>query len=378
MKEVQKEVLEKTETKNKSFQIPELIELLQAGSHFGHKKSAWNPRMKKYIYEERNGIHIIDLVKTRELLENALTELVKYAEKGNVLIVGTKGQAASIVQSVAEKNGMFYINRRWPGGLFTNFEVMKKSVQGLIKMEEQLARGAQGLVKKEVLLMERDVERLNKIYQGIKFMDKLPEVMIVVDTKVEENTIKEAKVAGIPVVALLDTNCNPDLVDFPIPANDDSLKSISLFANILGDVVGKSPKSLSVVSLRNAHEAMLSKLSKDFADEKERVAKMESEERERMKSLREGKIQAESTSSVVRVVKKEKDINAEIEAAEKVKQEADSKGIEELGLSARIVKALNDAGLNTISKIKSTPKEELLSVKGIGAKAVDEILKAVK
>ncbi|NMC08934.1 30S ribosomal protein S2 [Candidatus Microgenomates bacterium] len=378
MKEVQKEVLEKTETKNKSFQVPELIEMLQAGAHFGHKKSAWNPQMKKYIYEERNGIHIIDLVKTRELLEDALNKLSYLSEKGSVLIVGTKGQAASIVQSVAEKNGMFYINRRWPGGLFTNFDVMKKSIQGLIKMEDQLARGAQGLVKKEVLLMEREVERLNRIYQGIKFMDKLPEVMIVVDTKVEENAIKEARAVGIPVVALLDTNCNPDIVDYPIPANDDSLKSISMFVDILGEVVGQSKKALSVISLRKDQEAMLAKLSADFEAEKERVAKMENEDRERMKSLREGKVQAESTSSVVRVVKKEKDINAEIEAAEKAKQEADSKSIQELGLSERVVKSLMEAGIDTISKLRLTSKEELLAVKGIGAKAVDEILKSVK
>jgi small subunit ribosomal protein S2 len=378
MKEVQKEVLEKTETKNKSFQVPELIEMLQAGAHFGHKKSAWNPQMKKYIYEERNGIHIIDLVKTRELLEDALNKLSDLSEKGSVLIVGTKGQAASIVQSVAEKNGMFYINRRWPGGLFTNFDVMKKSIQGLIKMEDQLARGAQGLVKKEVLLMEREVERLNRIYQGIKFMDKLPEVMIVVDTKVEENAIKEARAVGIPVVALLDTNCNPDIVDYPIPANDDSLKSISMFVDILGEVVGQSKKALSVISLRKDQEAMLAKLSADFEAEKERVAKMENEDRERMKSLREGKVQAESTSSVVRVVKKEKDINAEIEAAEKAKQEADSKSIQELGLSERVVKSLMEAGIDTISKLRLTSKEELLAVKGIGAKAVDEILKSVK
>lgn len=378
MKEAQKEVLEKTETKNKSFQVPELIEMLQAGAHFGHKKSAWNPQMKKYIYEERNGIHIIDLVKTRELLEDALNKLSDLSEKGSVLIVGTKGQAASIVQSVAEKNGMFYINRRWPGGLFTNFDVMKKSIQGLIKMEDQLARGAQGLVKKEVLLMEREVERLNRIYQGIKFMDKLPEVMIVVDTKVEENAIKEARAVGIPVVALLDTNCNPDIVDYPIPANDDSLKSISMFVDILGEVVGQSKKALSVISLRKDQEAMLAKLSADFEAEKERVAKMENEDRERMKSLREGKVQAESTSSVVRVVKKEKDINAEIEAAEKAKQEADSKSIQELGLSERVVKSLMEAGIDTISKLRLTSKEELLAVKGIGAKAVDEILKSVK
>ena len=378
MTELKEKVSEKTETKNKSFQTPELIDLLKAGAHFGHKKSAWNPRMKKYIYEERNGIHIIDLVKTKELLEETLAILSKYSETGNILIVGTKGQAASIVQAVAEKNGMFYVNRRWPGGLFTNFEGMKKSVQGLVKMEELLAKGARGLVKKEVLLMQRDVERLNRIYQGIKFMDKLPEAVVVIDTKVEKNAIKEARSMNIPIIAILDTNCNPDLVDYPIPANDDSLKSVSLLVNLLGDVVGKSKKSLSVVSLRRDQEALLSKWTKDFEEEKMRMAKMEEEERERMKALREGKIKAENTGSVVRVVKKEKDISAEIEAAEKVKEEEDNKGLEDLGLSSRIVKALLDAGIATVAKVKSTPKEELLSVKGIGAKAVDEILKAIK
>ncbi|MHC1716697.1 MAG: 30S ribosomal protein S2 [Candidatus Dojkabacteria bacterium] len=378
MTEVKKEVLVEAETQKRSFQTPELIDLLKAGAHFGHKKSAWNPRMKKYIYEERNGIHIIDLVKTKTLLEETLDQLSKYSEKGNILIVGTKGQAASIVQSVAEKNGIFYINRRWPGGLFTNFDVMKKSVQGLIKMEDQLARGAQGLVKKEILLMERDVERLNRIYQGIKFMDRLPDAMVVVDTKVEKNAIKEAKAMNIPIIALIDTNCNPDLVDYPIPANDDSLKSISLFVNLLGDVVGKSKRALSIISLRRDHEAQLSKLAKDFADEKERQARMEEEDRERMKSLREGKIKSESVGSVVRVVKKEKDIDAEIEAAEKAKQEEESKGLEGLGLSTRILKLLKDAGIESLPKLKSSSKKELLSVKGIGEKAAEEILKSVK
>ena len=209
MTEVKKEVSKKTETVKKSFQLPELKDLLQAGAHFGHKKSAWNPRMKKYIYDERNGIHIIDLVKTLEKLEEALKKLSKASSKGNILIVGTKGQAATIVQKVATENGMFYINRRWPGGLFTNFDGIKRSVEGLIKMEEKLARGGEGLVKKEILLMKKDVERLNRMYQGIKFMDKLPEAIIVIDSKIEENAIKEAINMHIPIIALIDTNCNP-------------------------------------------------------------------------------------------------------------------------------------------------------------------------
>jgi len=376
MTEVKKEVSKETETKNKSFQVPELIDLLKAGCHFGHKKSAWNPRMKEYIYEERNGIHIIDLVKTREILKDTLSVLSTYSEKGNILIVGTKGQAASIIQTSAEENGMFYINRRWMGGLFTNFDIIKKSVQGLIKMEEELAGGLEHLVKKERLLLERDVERLNRIYQGIKFMDKLPEAVIVIDSQVEKNAIKEARVAGIPIIALIDTNCNPDVIEYPIPANDDSIKSISLFVNLFGDVVGKSKKSLSLISLRRDHEAKLERVAREYAEEKERKEKMQEQEKERMKALREGKVEAEYVGSVVRVVKKEKDIDAEIEAAEKEKEKTVK--IEELKLSSRTENALKDAKITTVKELKEKSAEELGEIKGVGPKAVEEIMKAIK
>jgi len=192
--------------------------------------------MEEYIYEVRNGIHIIDLVKTREILRDVLVQLDKLSKKGNVLIVGTKGQAASVVQNVAEENGMFYINRRWMGGLFTNFNTIKKSVHELIKMEEKLAGGLEGYVKKERLLLEREIGRLNRIYQGIKFMEKLPEVVIVIDSQMENNAIKEANKMGVPIIALIDTNCNPEIIDYPIPANDDSIKSISLFVKLFEEI----------------------------------------------------------------------------------------------------------------------------------------------
>lgn len=378
MADAKKEVSEKTETKNKSFQMPELLDLLKVGAHFGHKKSAWDPRMEKYIYEVRNGIHIIDLVKTLDMLEEALTKLEGFANKGNILIVGTKGQAATIVEEVAKKSGMFYVNRRWPGGLFTNFDGIKKSVQSLVKMEEEIARGGQGLVKKEILLLQRDAERLNRMYNGIKFMDKLPEAVIVIDSEVEKNAIKEARNMHIPIISLIDTNSNPDIIDYPIPANDDSLKSISLFVNLFGEVVSKSKNSLSVISLRRDNEAMLAKLAKDAQEEKERQAKMEAEDRERMKALREGKVSASASASVIRVVKKEKDIDAEIKKAEEVKEKEDKKGMDDLGLSARIVKALEEAGIKSVSALKKMSKDELLEIKGIGEKAVKDIQKAIK
>jgi small subunit ribosomal protein S2 len=334
--------------------------------------------MEKYIYEVRNGIHIIDLVKTLDMLEEALTKLEGFANKGNILIVGTKGQAATIVEEVAKKSGMFYVNRRWPGGLFTNFDGIKKSVQSLVKMEEQIARGGQGLVKKEILLLQRDAERLNRMYNGIKFMDKLPEAVIVIDSEVEKNAIKEARNMHIPIISLIDTNSNPDIIDYPIPANDDSLKSISLFVNLFGEVVSKSKNSLSVISLRRDNEAMLAKLAKDAQEEKERQAKMEAEDRERMKALREGKVSASASASVIRVVKKEKDIDAEIKKAEEVKEKEDKKGMDDLGLSARIVKALEEAGIKSVSALKEMSKDELLEIKGVGEKAVKDIQKAIK
>ena len=376
MTQVKKEVLKKTETQMKSFQIPELIDFLKAGCHFGHKKSAWNPRMGKYIYDVRNGIHIIDLVKTRELLKEALQALTEHSEKGNILIVGTKGQAASLIKKVADENGMFYINKRWMGGLFTNFDGVKKSVLGLLKMEEQLANGLDDLVKKERLLIEREVERLNRIYEGIKFMEKLPEVIIVIDSQVEKNAIKEANTVGIPIVALIDTNCNPDIIDYPIPANDDSIKSISLFTRLFGEVIGKSNKSLSLISLRRDHDAKLEKLRRDYEENKARREKMEEEERERMKALREGKVKATASASVVRVVKKEKDIEKDIQEAEKVKEEG--KSIQDLDLSTRTLNSLKDAKIKTVKELKNISKNDLAEIKGIGPKSVEEIEAAIK
>jgi small subunit ribosomal protein S2 len=379
-KEVSKKVsTPKAETVNKSFkaELPELITFLQAGSHFGHKSSAWNPKMKKFIYETRNGIHIIDLIQTQKLVTKALEEINKVVDHGNVVIVGTKGQAAGIIENVAKECGAFYVTKRWPGGLFTNFGTIKKSIQKLVKMEESLASGGEELVKKEVLLMDRKVQRMNKVYEGLKFMDELPKLVIVIDSKVEKNAINEAQIAGIPVVALIDTNCDPDLVDYPVPANDDSIKSISLFVNLFGKVIKNGRKSEALVSLRKNHDANLENLNRKYVEERDRREKMEEEDRLRMKAMREGKEDV-PTTGVVRVVKKEKNIDEDYAAAEAVKAQANSRKIEDLGLSARIEKSLKNGGFSKVEDISGKNKEELVSIKGIGDKAAEEILKSIK
>lgn len=367
-----------TKTENKGVQIPELIEFLKAGAHFGHKKSAWNPKMKKYIYEERNGVHIIDLVKSRALLEKALKAIEEESNKGYILFVGTKGQAATIIQKKAEEVGAFYINRRWPGGLFTNFNIVKKSVNNLIKMEEELAQGGENLVKKEILMLEKDVDRLNRIYEGIKFMDKLPSLMIVIDSKVEDIAIKEARIADVPIVALIDTNCDPELVDYPVAANDDSLKSIALYVDLFGKAVDKGKKSEGLISLRKNHKVNLKRLRENYLAEQERQARMEEQERLRMKAMREGEISRKGSTGVVRVVKKEKNIEEDIKAAEAVKAKKDATSIEELKLSNRTENALKEAGIKNVEGLSGKNKDDLMKIKGVGEKSAEEILDAIK
>ncbi len=371
-------VSEDTKTENKGVQIPELIEFLKAGAHFGHKTSAWNPKMKKYIYEARNGVHIIDLVKSRSLLENALRAIEKASNEGYILFVGTKGQAATIVQNKAQEVGAFYINQRWPGGLFTNFDVVKRSVNNLLKIEEQLARGDEKLVKREILTIEHDANRLNRMYEGIKFMDKLPTLIIVIDSKVEEIAIKEARIANVPIVALIDTNCDPELVDYPVPSNDDSLKSISLYVDLFGKAVNKGKKSEGLIALRKNHKANLERLKAEYLAEEERTARMEEQERLRMKAMREGAEIKTGGTGVVRVVKKEKDIEEDIKAAEAVKAQKDATGIEELKLSTRTENALKEAGIKNLEGLSGKKKEELMEIKGVGEKSAEEILEAIK
>jgi len=218
----------------------ELIkQLLEAGVHFGHQTKRWNPKMKKFIFGSRSGIYIIDLEKTEECINAARDFLRDITSKGEfVLFVGTKKQAQEVVQQEAIRSGMYYVTERWPGGLLTNYSTIKKSINRLKDIEKMRQDGTFAkLTKKEVAGLEKELAKLNKNFSGIVAMERMPKAMFVVDTKKEETAVREANRLSIPIIGLIDTNSNPDLISYPIPGNDDATKSIRVVTSIIVDAV---------------------------------------------------------------------------------------------------------------------------------------------
>ena len=214
-------------------------QLLEAGVHFGHQTRKWNPKMKKYIFAARNDIHIIDLQVTANLIEEAYTFVCDSVKAGkSVLFVGTKKQAQDAIKEEAERCGMYYVNSRWLGGCLTNFKTMRSRVEYLEKLETMEANGDfEALPKKEVILLKKEMEKLQANLGGIKAMKTMPGVMFVVDPHNEDIAIKEAKKLGIKVVAITDTNCDPDDVDYVIPGNDDAIRAVKLIAGCMADAI---------------------------------------------------------------------------------------------------------------------------------------------
>jgi len=212
-------------------------ELLEAGVHFGHQTNRWNPKMKRYIFGERNGIYIIDLQQTVQRFEAAYNFVRDTVAGGeSVLFVGTKRQAVDIIEEEAKRCNMFFVNRRWLGGMLTNFQTIRKSIEKLKKMESAITDGThERLTKKEVSQMEKERLKFDKSLSGIKNLNSLPGCVFVLDTRIEHITVKEANRLGIPVVAIVDTNCDPDGIDYPIPGNDDAIRSIKLVVARVAD-----------------------------------------------------------------------------------------------------------------------------------------------
>lgn len=209
-------------------------QLLEAGVHFGHQTHRWNPKMAPFIYGARNNIHILDLAQTVPLLHNALKVVSDtVARGGRVLFVGTKRQASDIIADAAGRSAQYYVNSRWLGGMMTNWKTISNSIQRLRKLDELLAGDGSGFTKKELLNLQREREKLDRALGGIKDMGGVPDLMFIVDTNKEGIAIQEAKRLGIPVVAVIDSNCNPDQIDFPIPGNDDAARAISLYCDLI-------------------------------------------------------------------------------------------------------------------------------------------------
>jgi len=242
----------------------QIEDLLLAGSHFGHLTRRWDPKMRKYIFMERNGIHIIDLKKTLQLLEETCNAITKISAEGKkILFVGTKKQAKQIIKDEAEKCGAYYVSERWLGGMLTNFNTVRKSIKKLTNIQKMETDGTiDQFVKKERLILSRDKEKLEKVLNGIVSMTRLPGAIFVVDIKKEHIAISEAKKLNIPVYAIVDTNCDPDLVDYPIPANDDAVKSIQIITRAIAEAAIEGSQIAKVKS-EDASEEMKEKLEKN-------------------------------------------------------------------------------------------------------------------
>ena len=217
-----------------------LEELLEVGAHFGHQTKRWNPKMEEYLYGSENGVHIFDLTKTKAALEEALDFLKTSVKEGKIiLLVGTKKQIKEKVKAVAEKAGIAYVNERWLGGTISNFDQMKKSIKKLAEMKEKMASGGYSeFTKKERLLIDREIIRLERFFGGLTGLEKAPDVLFVVDTKKEISAVREASRKGVTVIGLVDSNSDPDMIDYVIPMNDDAAKAVEYVLDKVGKVIG--------------------------------------------------------------------------------------------------------------------------------------------
>ena len=242
-------------------------ELLEAGVHFGHQTRRWNPKMEPYIFGSRNGIHIIDLQKTVQLMDVAY-EFIRdtVAEGKTILFVGTKKQAQEAIYEEATRCGMFYVNHRWLGGTLTNFHTIRKSIEKLKRLERlEESPESQGLTKKELIKLTKKREKLRRNLGGIKDMEELPGAIFIVDPKREEIAVREARKVGIPIVAIVDTNCDPDLIDYVIPGNDDAIRAVRLFSSKIADAVLEG-KRLREERLQRELEGQLPEESEERAE----------------------------------------------------------------------------------------------------------------
>ena len=249
--------------------VIQMKQLLEAGVHFGHQTRRWNPKMAEYIFTERNGIYIIDLQKTVKKIEEAYYFVRDIAaEGGTVLFVGTKKQAQDAIREEAERTGMYYVNARWLGGMLTNFKTIKKRIDRLYQLKKMNEDGTMELLpKKEVLKLNLEEERLEKFLGGIKEMKDIPSALFVVDPRKEKNAIAEAHKLGIPVIAIVDTNCDPEEADYPIPGNDDAIRAVKLIVSTIGNAILEGRQGEELAGDAAKEETASEEVSLDMIEE---------------------------------------------------------------------------------------------------------------
>lgn len=273
--------------------------LLEAGAHFGHLTRRWNPKMQQFIFMERNGIHIIDLRKTQILIDIARTAVLETAIKGRgILFVGTKPQAKDIIEEEAKRADMNYVCERWLGGMLTNFSTIRKSIKRLTTIDKMEVDGTfEKITKKERLMLSREKDRLRKVFGGIENMTRLPGALFVVDIKKEHLAIKEAKILNIPVIGIVDTNTDPEEVDYPIPANDDSVKAISLICKTLADALLEGNEVAKARKAELAADSERTAKEQDTAGREDDSSKVQRKMRERKGAPKHANAHAEVKSS---------------------------------------------------------------------------------
>ena len=335
--------------------------LLETGVHFGHQKRRWNPKMKEYIFGSRDDIYIIDLQKTVKKLEEAYDALTKIAEDGGkVIFVGTKKQAGEAAKECAERTNMYYVTERWLGGTLTNFRTIRSRVKRLEELEKMASDGTYDLLpKKEVALLNKEYEKLNKYLCGIREMTELPKAVIIVDPNKEYNAIREAKKLNIPVFGIVDTNCDPDMVDYVIPGNDDAVRAVKVVLNALTNAIAtvNGNEIVDVISEDEKTKEAIVSGEEEALEEKEKEENGEEEKKPaKVKKVKEEKVEVkEEPKKEKKVAKKEVEVKEEkkVKAKKEEKVDLSEKTLNELKELAK------EKGIKGYSKLK---KDELLEV----------------